>query len=244
MFNPCIIIPVYDHEKPLPGIVDRLEPYGIPCLLVDDGSRESCAAVMRGLAGRHPWVRYLRHEANRGKGGALKTGLLAARQQGYSHAVQIDADGQHDLGDLGRFLDVARANPQAVVIGQAIFDDSIPKVRFYARYLTHACVWINTLSFHIRDAMCGFRVYPVDTCVRLIETASLGDRMEFDVEILIRLYWLDIPVISIPTRVVYPQDGVSHFRMWDDNTRLTLLQIRMFFGLLWRLPGLLLKAVR
>jgi len=244
MFNPCIIIPVYDHEAPLPGMVERMQTFGLPCLLVDDGSQESCAAVMRGLALRHPWVRYLRHETNRGKGRAVKTGLLAARQQGYSHALQIDADGQHDMGDLGLFLDTAKANPQAMVIGQAIFDDSIPKLRFYARYLTHACVWVNTLSLHISDAMCGFRVYPVDTCVKLIETVSLGDRMEFDVEILIRLHWLDVPVISIPTKVVYPQDGVSHFRLWEDNARLTLMQIRMFLGLLWHLPGLLLKAIR
>ena len=78
MFNPCVIIPVYDHEAPLPGIVERMQTFGLPCLLVDDGSQESCAAVMRGLALRYPWVRYLRHETNRGKGRAVKTGLLAA----------------------------------------------------------------------------------------------------------------------------------------------------------------------
>ena len=244
MFNPCVIIPVYDHEAPLLGIVERLQVFGMHCILVDDGSQESCTAVMRGLALRHPKVQYLRHDSNRGKGRAVKTGLRAAQQQGYSHAVQIDADGQHDIGDLRQFLYTAQANPQAVVIGQAKFDDSIPKVRFYARYLTHACVWVNTLSLHIPDAMCGFRVYPVDTCVRLIDTASLGDRMEFDVEILIRLYWQGVPVISIPTKVIYPQDGISHFRLWEDNARLTLLQIRMLLSLLYHLPGLLWRSVR
>jgi hypothetical protein len=84
----------------------------------------------------------------------------------------------------------------------------------------------------------------VDACVALIQTTALGDRMEFDVEILVRLFWRGVPVVSMPTRVVYPQDGVSHFRLWGDNVRLSLMQAGLFLDLLRRLPGLLLKAVR
>jgi glycosyltransferase involved in cell wall biosynthesis len=244
MFKPCILIPVYDHEGPLPGIVERLQASGLACFLVDDGSGASCAAVLRGLAERYPKVRLLRHEANRGKGGAVKTGLLAARRQGYSHAIQIDADGQHELNDLQRFLDAAQSNPQAVVIGQPLFDASMPKSRYYARYLTHVWVWINTLSFSIKDALCGYRAYPLETCARLIETTRLGERMEFDVEILIRLHRLGVPIISLPTQVRYPQDGISHFRLWEDNARLSLMQARLFLSLWPRLPRLLLKRLR
>jgi predicted LPLAT superfamily acyltransferase len=238
-FNPCILIPVYNHEGPLPAIVERLAPYKLPCILVDDGSRESCAGVVRSLSSQYHWVRSIRLEVNRGKGGAVKEGLLSALGQGYTHAVQIDADGQHDLDDLGKFLAVASETPQAVVIGQPIFDESIPKLRYYARYLTHVWVCINTASFSIRDSMCGYRVYPVDVCARLIETTALEDRMAFDVEILVRLYWQGVPVVSIPTRVGYPQDGVSHFRGWEDNLRISLTHARLFFGMLPRLPKLL-----
>ena len=237
--NPCILIPVYNHEGPLPKIVDQLAAYQLPCLLVDDGSRESCAEVIRHLAGAYAWVQALRLESNRGKGGAVKAGLLLAQQQGYSHAVQIDADGQHNLLDLDKFLAAACLTPEAVVIGQPIFDDSIPKLRFYARYLTHLWVHINTLSFRIPDSMCGYRVYPLAACAKLIATTVLEERMAFDVEILVRLDWQGVPILSIPTAVGYPEDGVSHFRGWEDNLRISLTHARLFFGMLQRLPMLL-----
>ncbi|MGY6276222.1 glycosyltransferase family 2 protein [Methylomonas sp. MgM2] len=240
-FRPCLLIPVYNHEQPLPRIVESLASFGLPCLLVDDGSRASCAKIIENLAERYSWLQSLRHQTNRGKGGAVKTGILWARTQGYSHAVQIDADGQHDLNDLNKFLEAARQNPGAAVIGRPVFDDSIPKIRFYARYLTHVWVYINTLSFRIHDAMCGYRVYPVSVCADLVQNAHLEERMAFDVEILVRLYWAGVPMISIPTRVGYPQDGISHFRGLEDNLRISLTHARLFFGMLARLPTLLIR---
>lgn len=240
-FKPCILIPVYNHEQPLPGIVARLAAYPLNCILVDDGSRPACAEVIRGLAEQYPWVQTLRLDTNRGKGGAVKAGILHAHDLGYSHAVQIDADGQHDLNDLRQFLAAAQANPRAAVLGQPIFDASIPKLRYYARYLTQVWVIINTLSLQIRDAMCGYRVYPLAACAQLIRSIDLEERMAFDVEILVRLYWQGLPIVSIPTKVGYPQDGVSHFRGWEDNLRISLTHARLFFGMLRRLPQLVAR---
>lgn len=240
-FKPCILIPVYNHEQPLPGIVARLAVYNLTCILIDDGSRSSCAEVIRDLAAQYPWVHAVRLDENRGKGGAVKAGMLHARSLDYSHAVQIDADGQHDLSDLPQFLAAAEADPQAVVLGQPIFDESIPKLRYYARYLTQIWVIINTLSLQIRDSMCGYRVYPLDACVRLIRGTVLEERMAFDVEILVRLYWQGLRIVSIPTKVGYPQDGVSHFRGWEDNLRISLTHARLFFGMLARLPQLVAR---
>lgn len=243
-FRPCAVVPVYNHEGPLPGIVARLREKGLPVILVDDASAAFCARIMDQLATADAGVDLIRHPRNRGKGGAVKSGLIAASARGYSHAVQVDADGQHDLDDLERMLDLARAHPDAVVAGQPIFDESVPKGRYYARYLTHVWVWINTLSLTIRDSMCGYRVYPLAASVRLIENAKLGERMDFDVEILIRLYWQGTPIVTLPTRVRYPQDGVSHFRPWLDNALLSLMQARMFFGMLLRLPSLIARHFR
>lgn len=243
-FNPCILIPVYNHEEPLPKIVEQLEPYRLPCILVDDGSQESCAGIIRNLSGLYPWVQAIRLDSNLGKGAAVKAGLLLAQEQGFSHAVQIDADGQHDLHDLEKFLAASRLTPEAAVIGLAKFDDSIPKLRYYARYLTHVWVHINTLSFRIPDSMCGYRIYPVETSTKLIKATALEDRMAFDTEILVRLDWQGVPVVSIPTRVTYPQDGVSHFRGWEDNLRLSLTHARLFFGMLLRLHKLLARHFR
>lgn len=243
-FKPCVVIPVYNHEQPLPKIIERLAAFELSCLLIDDGSRESCAEVIRDLAERYSWVQALRLESNCGKGGAVKAGMLLAQSQGFSHAVQIDADGQHDLNDLEKFLAAARANPDAVIIGQPIFDDSIPTLRFYARYLTHVWVYINTLSLAIRDSMCGYRVYPLTSCCRLIQSTKLEQRMAFDVEILVRLYWQGLNMVPIATRVGYPEDGVSHFLGWEDNLRISQTHARLFFGMLLRLPRLLARHFR
>ncbi len=237
--NPCIIIPVYNHEVPLPRIMEGLRPYALPCILLDDGSRESCAEVIQGLSARYPWARSVREDINHGKGHAVKAGILLAQRQGHTHAIQIDADGQHTLGDLDKFLQAAAENPEAVITGVPVFDGSIPKIRYYGRYLTHIWVCVNTLSFNIRDSMCGFRVYPVDTCAKLIQTTPLGNRMEFDTEILVRLYWQGVSIVSIATRVGYPEDGLSHFRAFEDNARISLMHARLFFGMLWRFPRLL-----
>lgn len=240
-FKPCVLIPVYNHEQPLPAIVARLADFKLNCILVDDGSRPDCAAVINGLADQYAWVDAVRLEVNRGKGGAVKTGIRYAHDLGYSHAVQIDADGQHDLDDLPKFIVAAAAQPQALILGQPIFDASIPKLRYYARYLTQIWVVINTLSLQIRDSMCGYRVYPLEDCARLIQTTVLEERMAFDVEILVRLYWQGLTIVSIPTRVGYPQDGVSHFRGWEDNLRISLTHARLFFGMLARLPHLVAR---
>lgn len=238
-FKPCIIIPVYNHENPLMTILQQLEKHALPCLLIDDGSNITCAEAIIDLAKHYTWVNSIRLEKNRGKGGAVKTGLLWAKQHGYTHAIQLDADGQHDINDLEKFITAAKINPQAMIIGKPIFDNSIPSIRFYARYLTHVWVYINTLSFDISDAMCGYRVYPIESSVYLINHVVLEERMAFDVEILVRLYWQGVDMISIPTSVGYPKDGLSHFRGLEDNWRISLTHARLFCGMLWRLPQLL-----
>jgi glycosyltransferase involved in cell wall biosynthesis len=241
LFNPCILIPVYNHEKPLPGIVARLAAHQLDCLLLDDGSDASCAAVIRGLAEQYAWVDSIRVEVNQGKGAALKIGIQAALARGYTHALQVDADGQHDLDDVETFLNAARQAPEAIVIGRALFDASIPKLRYYARYLTHIWVHINTLSWAIPDSMCGYRIYPLASSAQLIRNIEMENRMGFETEILVRLYWQGVSVISIPTQVRYPLDGVSHFRAWEDNLLLSQTHARLFFGMLLRWPKLLFR---
>ena len=159
MFKPCAVIPVYNHEHALPLVVDALRQHGLPCVLVDDASSPACAQVMDQLA-TQPDVHLVRLAVNQGKGGAVMAGLREAGRLGFSHALQVDADGQHDLEDVQRFLAAAENRPGELICGYPQYDESVPKSRLYARYLTHVWVWINSLSLSIRDGMCGFRVYP------------------------------------------------------------------------------------
>lgn len=245
VFNPCIVIPVYNHEHAIGPVLAALLRHGVPCILVDDGSAAPCAAVLGQLAQAAPGqVTLLRHPRNLGKGAAVISGLRLAARQGYSHALQIDADGQHCSADVPRFLALAGQHPAAVIAGCPVYDESVPKVRLYCRYLTHICVWINTLSFQIRDSMCGLRVYPLAATVALAQGRAIGTHMNFDTDILVRLYWSGLEVINLPTRVNYPQDGVSHFRMWRDNVLLARMHVNLFCGMLRRAPRLLARSWR
>jgi len=245
-FSPLVVIPVYNHGEAIGATLAGVLAQGLPCLLVDDGSNADCARILDGLVATHaPQATLLRLAENQGKGGAVMAGLREALRRGYTHALQIDADGQHDTGDLGAFVAEARAHPDDVINGQPVYDATVPKGRLYGRYATHVWVWINTVSFEIRDAMCGFRMYPLAPTVRLMDDVAIGRRMDFDVEVIVRLYWRGLRVRNRPTRVIYPEDGVSHFNLWRDNVRISWMHARLFFGMLPRLPMLLWrKATR
>ncbi len=224
--------------------MQALRAQRLAVLIIDDGSDAATAAVLDSLIGVDADITLLRLPHNQGKGRALTAGLLAASDCGYTHALQIDADGQHDTADALRFIAEARACPQAMICGRAVYDDSVPKARLYGRYLTHVCVWIETLSLAIDDSMCGYRLYPlVETCAE-IARAPMPARMDFDTEMAVRLFWRGVPVRNLPTHVVYPEDGLSHFHMLHDNVRITAMHIRLLLGMLPRAPGLLWRRLR
>ncbi|MQQ99348.1 glycosyltransferase family 2 protein [Glaciimonas soli] len=239
-FSPCAVIPVYNHEHAIGAVVAAVLAHDLPCILVDDASSASCAAVLDTLAAEfHQQVTLLRHPLNRGKGGAVLTGTQHAADSGYTHALQIDADGQHNTDDIQRFLQYAKNQPAALIAGCPQYDESVPKHRLYARYITHVWVWINTLSLDIKDSMCGFRVYPLPSLLALSRRQVLGERMNFDIEVLVRLYWDGVDIVNVPTKVGYPTDGVSHFRAGLDNLLISRLHAILFFGMLLRAPKLL-----
>lgn len=240
----CAVVPVYNHERAMTGTLAGLRAQGLTVIMVDDGSNEACEAELRRLAADDPHVRLTRLQENQGKGGAVMAGLAAAAEAGFTHALQIDADGQHDPADLPKFIAAAAAETGALICGEPHFDASIPRHRLYFRYLTHAMVWLNTLSFDIPDSMCGLRVYPLAVVLPFIEAERPGRRMEFDIEILVRLHWRGATMRWIPSRVRYPQDGVSHFRLVKDNWLITLMHMCLFLGMLRRSPVLLARRVR
>ncbi|MCA1771676.1 MAG: glycosyltransferase family 2 protein [Halomonas sp.] len=241
-YAPCVLIPVYNHPATIGSVCDELAALGIPLLLVDDGSDAECAAELDRLAehGHH----LLRLAYNQGKGAAVRAGLAHAEQLGFTHALQVDADGQHASDDLPAFLAELDTSPEALVIGYPRYDASVPKIRFYGRYATHVWVWINTLSLDIRDSMCGVRLYPVAPLNRLLARHACGDRMTYDTEVLVRWHWMGGAVSNKPVRVQYPQDGVSHFALWRDNRQIAGMHTRLFFGMLWRLPRLIARRFR
>ncbi|HET7922450.1 MAG TPA: glycosyltransferase, partial [Gammaproteobacteria bacterium] len=242
-FRACAVIPVFNHHAVLDRIVAALVACKLPVLLVDDGSDAVTRHTLKKLAAANPDTACLSLPENRGKGAAVLAGFAQMHQRGFTHALQVDADGQHDLADVPAMLALAEQHPEQLVSGLPQYDDSVPAVRFYGRYLTHALIWLDTLSFSLRDSMCGFRVYPLDASLALARRVRIGRRMDFDTDIMTRLYWAGTESRFLPTRVRYPQDGVSHFRMFRDNARMTWLHIRLFLGMLPRSPKLVYRNI-
>lgn len=244
IFRPCVLIPCYNHGAMIARVLSRLAPFGLPCLVVDDGSDAVTRQELERLAAEQPQMTLVRLAQNAGKGAAVIRGLEECARTGYTHAVQVDADGQHAIEDIPKLLALAERHPDALISGQPIYDDSIPRSRLYGRWITHVWVWIETLSLQLKDSMCGFRVYPVSPTLRLAAREPLGKRMDFDTEVMVRLYWQGNTSVFLPTRVTYPQDGLSHFDALKDNVRISLMHTRLFFGMLPRMPGLLFRRRR
>lgn len=240
-FRPCVILPVFNHGVSAARAIERLTKLEMKIFVVDDGSAVEVEALDG--ATTNPSVELLRHQENQGKGAAVMTGFRAADIAGFTHAVQIDADGQHSIEDIPVFLKRAKTEPDAVICGCPDYDESVPLGRRVGRYLTHVWVWIETLSFGIEDSMCGFRVYPLVSTVPVLDQAGLGRRMDFDPEILVRLAWIGVPIRSIRTKVIYPEGGRSNFRLVADNWLITLMHTRLFFGMLFRLPRLIARKL-
>ncbi len=240
-FSPCVLIPCYNHGAMMPRVLARLQPFGLPCIVVDDGSDTSTRQQLERLAAETASLTLIRLPQNAGKGAAVIRGLQAAAEAGFSHAVQVDADGQHAIEDIPQLLALAQTHPEALISGQPIYDDSIPRSRLYGRWITHVWVWIETLSLQLKDSMCGFRVYPITPTLRLAQRVTLGQRMDFDTEVMVRLYWQGNTSYFVPTRVTYPPDGLSHFDAFKDNCRISLMHTRLFLGMLPRMPSLLFR---
>jgi predicted LPLAT superfamily acyltransferase/glycosyltransferase involved in cell wall biosynthesis len=237
-FNPCAVVPCYNHGATVAAVVERLRAQGLPVIVVDDGSDAETARLLDSLSGMH----LFRLPRNRGKGAAVVRGLREAAQLGFTHALQVDADGQHDLGDVPRFLERGQAAPDALVCAEPYYDGSIPNTRRIGKKITDFWVALETLGAARGDSMCGFRLYPLALTVPIVRRRRLPRGMSFDIDVMVRLIWAGAGMETVRTRVTYPADGVSHFRMLRDNLRISHTHAHLFIGMLARLPRWLLRG--
>lgn len=222
----CVIIPTYNNPETIRRVVVGCRAHLQDVVVVDDGSAEPGRAAVAALAAEG-LARVVHRPHNGGKGAAVKTGMHFASDLGFTHALQVDADCQHTLEDIPRFVAAADARPEAVILGAPRFDDSVPKGRLVGRQITKFWVHIETFSRTIEDPMCGFRVYPLAATLRALPRA---DFMDFDPEVAVRLVWDGVPVVNLPTRVRYlssEEGGVSNFHMVRDNVRISWMHTRL-----------------
>ncbi len=222
-FRPCAVIPTFDNPDTVRGVTEAVRVH-LPVIVIDDGSAAPGRATVEAI-GRDGLAHVHHREHNGGKGAAVTTGFQVARELGYTHALQVDADGQHELADLPTFIDAARRRPEALILGAPIYDASAPKGRLIGRQITRFWTNLETFGKVIEDPMCGFRVYPLDAACEV--APRCGQRMDFDIEVAVRLVWEGLPVVNLPTCVRYPEGGVSHFHLVRDNARISWMHSRL-----------------
>lgn len=240
----CLLIPHYNHERQFMAFLPQLIATGLPLIVVDDGSDETSRTQVATALEKYSNAYFFTLQRNRGKGGAVKAGIVFARNLGFTHALQIDADGQHNVADIAEFVRRSQLHPEAIICGKPVFDSSAPKARVYGRKVTDFWVALETLSLRIKDGLCGFRIYPLTQIEDVLDRYFIGNRMDFDTELLVKAVWLNTPLIFINTKVIYPEHSVSHFNYLRDNLLLIRLHSRLMLGMLTRLPMLLWQRLR
>lgn len=233
----CALVPSFDNPRTVGRVVRELRKHLDTVIVVDDGSGDEGRQTLVALA-HEGLITLRRRETNGGKGAAVKTGFVAAEELGFSHALQIDADGQHDTDDIPRFLDAANERPEALILGAPVFDESQPFGRAIGRRISQFWVNLETGGHVIDDPQCGFRVYPVG---QALAARARGNRMQFDQELPVRMVWRGVPVVNLSTHVRYlsPEEGgTSHFQMLRDNLRISAMHTRLVWETLARLAGL------
>jgi glycosyltransferase involved in cell wall biosynthesis len=239
-----VLIPSYNPGGKVFETVRAAREQWEPVWVVVDGSTDGTAAGLQEMALGDPGLRVLVRPKNGGKGAAVLDGLTEASMQGFTHVLTMDSDGQHPADRIAAFMTDSAAHPEAMVLGEPVFDTSAPSIRVKGRKISNWWANLETLWSGIHDSLFGFRVYPIAPLLRLMRSSLWMRRFDFDVEAVVRLSWAGIPARNLPAQVKYftaAEGGVSHFHYGRDNVLLSSMHARLFTGFLLRLPFLLVR---
>jgi glycosyltransferase involved in cell wall biosynthesis len=237
-----VLIPSYNSGAKVYETVAQARAHWSPVWVVVDGSTDGTAAILQDMANSDAGLRVFVLPQNQGKGAAVLHGLERAMQQGYTHALCMDADGQHPAERIEAFMHCSQASPAAMVLGVPVFDASAPALRVRGRKVSNWWANLETLWAGIGDSLYGFRVYPVEPLRSVMRGQSWMRRFDFDPEAAVRLCWRGVAPVNLLAPVKYLQaheGGVSHFNYRRDNLLLTWMHLRLMVGFVWRLPVLL-----
>lgn len=240
--KPCILIPSYNSGPLLRQTLASVLTHWPHIFLIIDGSTDGSDQNLNEHL--HPGLHVHRLPTNRGKGSAILAGITLAQQHGFTHALTIDADGQHPASHIPHYLKAAENHPHALILGKPIFEATAPTLRVQGRKISNWWANLETLWWGIEDSLFGMRLYPIPPLITVFSQTPFARRFDFDPEVAIRLAWKGLPILTLPTPVKYltPEEGgISQFRYLRDNTLLTSMHIRLLIGAILRLPSLLLR---
>ena len=242
-----VLIPSYNPGSKVYETVAAARAAWQPVWVVVDGSTDGTGEQLARAADADAGLRVFVAARNRGKGAAVLTGLGAARKAGFTHVLTMDSDGQHPADRIGAFMLASVCAPQAMILGEPVFDASAPMLRVRGRRISNWWANLETLGAGVHDSLFGFRVYPIVPLERIMRRQRWMRRFDFDVEAAVRLCWAGVPPINLeaPVRYFRPGDGgISHFRYGRDNALLTWMHLRLLLGFAWRMPFLLARRWR
>jgi glycosyltransferase involved in cell wall biosynthesis len=206
-----------------------------PVWVVVDGSTDGSSRLVEEIVTSTPGLRLIVLPENGGKGAAVLAGARLALEAGFTHALVMDADGQHPADRIAEFMQLSQENPSALVLGQPVFGPEAPQIRLQGRKLSVGLVHFETFGKAVADPLFGFRVYPLAPLTKVLSATRWARRYDFDPEVAVRLVWAGIPTINIPASCRYlsrDEGGVSHFHYWRDNLRMVWLHTRLITQLL------------
>jgi len=217
----CVIIPVYNHGLTVQSVVRGAKAV-LPVIVVDDGSTDATPGVLAGERG----ITVITLPANQGKGAALRAGFRRAQQQGFTHAITIDADGQHRTSALADFAAACARQPEAFIIGvRDLRKAGAPRARRASNALSTFWFKFQT-SVRLADTQCGYRCYPLASLVPLRVTSG---RYAYELEILVKAAWAGVPLVALGVDSDYaaPTSRLSHFRPWRDMAAVSWLHSQL-----------------
>jgi len=241
-----VLIPSYNTGSKLLDTVADARRYWQTVWVVLDGSTDGSGEALAKFDRKTQGLRIIRRRRNGGKGSAVLDGLRAAAAAGFTHALIMDADGQHPASSIPEFMALSRQHPSAMILGVPIFDGDAPRLRVVGRRVSNTWAKLETLGT-IADSLFGFRVYPIVSLKAVMESSRWMRRFDFDVEAAVRLSWRGVPAINHPAPVRYfsvEEGGVSHFRYWHDNLVLAAMHMRLTAAFFGQLPRLVAQRVR
>jgi glycosyltransferase involved in cell wall biosynthesis len=230
-----VLLPTYNTGPRLHAVVDEVLRHWPQVFVVVDGSTDGSGKLLADLTPCAPGLTVLFSPRNSGKGAAVLAGAAAARARGFTHALVMDADGQHPATSICEFIAVSQRTPEALVLGRPIFPANIPAERLYGRKLSVGLVRFEVLGAGIADPLFGFRVYPLGQLLAVLGPRRSGRRYDFDTEAAVRLCWAGVPTVNVaaPVRYFSPAEGgVSHFHYVRDNVTLVWMHTRLIAELL------------
>ena len=242
-----VVIPSYDTGPTVYETVRAARTQWQPVYVVVDGSRDGTAEGLQAMAAGDPGLRVWLLPHNQGKGAAVLHGLQQARAAGFSHALTMDANGQHPPTCIDEFMRASMQRPEAMILGRPVFDASAPLLRVRGRRVSNWWTNLETLGAGVDDSLFGFRVYPIADLLAVMQSQRWMRRFDFDTEAVVRLAWRGVKPINRDAPVRYltaEEGGVSHFRYVRDNALLTWMHTRLIIGFVLRLPMLIGRRMR